>query len=114
MKKYEDYMYRLINDLEVSQLYTGKKFIARILYLLEEDETRLHCISKLIYFDVANYYGTSPACVERNIRTLIRIIWDSGSHDYLEKIAQHELKKRPANKAFIDMINDHYKHHASE
>ena len=114
MKKFEDYMCKLISDLEVSQFYTGKTFMARALYLLEEDETRLCCLSKLIYSDVANYYSTSPACVERNIRTLIQIVWDSGNRDYLEKVARHKLEKKPANKAFIDIINYHYKHLTSE
>lgn len=29
MERFEDYMYKLINDLEVSQSYTGKKIYGK-------------------------------------------------------------------------------------
>lgn len=74
-----------------------------------EEETRLDCISKLIYLDVAKYYNTLPSCVERNIRTLISAIWEHGNYTCFEKIAGRRLKKKPTNKEFMDMIHHHYK-----
>ena len=48
--------------------------------------------------------NTTVKCVERDIRTVIEVIWKYGDRELLNIVAGRELKEKPNNREFIDML----------
>ena len=71
---------------------------------LKDNPMRLCCISKSMYFDMADAMDTTTICIERNLRTFIAKLWKTDNHRYLDKIAGRHLVSKPTNKAFLDMM----------
>lgn len=105
MKKFDKKVRNELKKMGISGGYLGEKFLALALQLLDEDSTRLCCVSKLLYEDIAKSYRTSASCVERNFRTLTSAIWNKGNRKHLEKIAGCHLECRPSNIEFLDMMS---------
>lgn len=84
----------------------SKGYLAMIpaVKLAMEEPSRLSYITKEIYVNVAHAQKTSPLCVERNIRTLIDLIWGREDHEYLNKIFEITLEEKPTNKEFITAL----------
>lgn len=95
---------RELSRLGIPEKYLGEKYLVMALELLEEDPIKLCCVSKLLYIDIASYYKTTPAGVERNIRTLSNAVWQRGDRDQLWALAGRKLTKRQSNTEFIDMM----------
>lgn len=72
-----DDIYALLNRLGATANYVGFFYLAYAIRLAVEDPGRLRLVTKCLYPDVAKYYGTKWTCVERNIRTIIAVMWDS-------------------------------------
>jgi hypothetical protein len=108
MKTIDKWIQKEMVQLGIKKGLYGKEYLAFSMKLMESDPTRLCCVSKLIYLEISSYYKTSIACVERDIRTLINKIWESGDREHLEKIAGRSLMKKPSNKQFIDMLYARY------
>ena len=92
------------DKLGVPNGYSGEDFLTFAIKLLQEQPLRLCCVSKMLYIDIADFYHTNPVCVERNLRTFINVVWEKGDRKGLERMAGRELKKRPSNIDFIDMV----------
>lgn len=97
---------KVLYRLGVNNSYLGFRYmICCVRMVLNEDELR-YCV-KIPYVDTASFYNTTPECVERDIRTLIDIIWSSGDRELLETVAGSKLSQRPGSKAFIGMLADY-------
>lgn len=107
MRKTENELRVLFEKLDIKANYLGIKYLSHIIELTLEDELRLISISKYLYMDTAKYYKTSIYCVERDIRTVIKIIWNRGDRNFLEKLVGHRLDCCPTNSAFIRCITDY-------
>ena len=108
MKRIHKWTQAEVVQLGITEGLYGKDYLVFTMELMENDPTRLCCISKLIYSEISNHFKTNVACVERDIRTLINKIWEDGNRAYLEEIAGRTLYKRPSNKQFIDMLYARY------
>ena len=108
MKRIHKWTQAEVVQLGITEGLYGKDYLVFTMELMENDPTRLCCISKLIYSEISNHFKTNVACVERDIRTLINKIWEDGNRAYLEEIAGRTLDKRPSNKQFIDMLYARY------
>ena len=77
MKIYSEDAYHLLHRLGATANYTGFSYLVRALQLCAEEPERLLLVTKWLYPDVAKQYGTNWKAVERNIRTVGRVIWNS-------------------------------------
>ena len=77
MKIHSEDAYHLLHRLGATANYTGFSYLVRALQLCAEEPERLLLVTKWLYPDVAKQYGTNWKAVERNIRTVGRVIWNS-------------------------------------
>lgn len=103
----------VLNLLGASRDYMGTKFLEVILDLTAENEESLTNISKLLYAECAKICNTSAYCIERDIRTIVKLIWDRGNRTLLEEIAGKKLEKCPSNGEFICYMTDYLREHFS-
>ena len=68
-------------------------------------------ISKGLYVDIACRFHTTIGCVERDIRTVVKTIWEHGDKRLLIEIFGFELKEKPRNSAFIDAVAHYVAEH---
>ena len=95
---------RELAKLGIPKKYLGEKYLVMALEMLEEEPTKLCCVSKMLYIDIASRFKTTPAAVERNIRTLATVVWEKAERDQLWKLAGRVLKRKQTNTEFIDMM----------
>ena len=62
-------------------------------------------ITKRLYKQTAQHFGTTSNCVERNLRTLVQACWRQPDHGLLDRIAGSPLSQPPTNTQFIDMLS---------
>ncbi|MBE5956541.1 MAG: hypothetical protein E7253_08815 [Lachnospiraceae bacterium] len=91
---------RLLFDLHISNRYRGYACVYEALLLLEEDEDLLVFISKGLYVDVAVRVGTTPACVERNIRTVKEKAFERNREHFLFS----GCEECPSNGEFLGLL----------
>ena len=65
---------------------------------------RLLLVTKWLYPDVAKQYGTNWKAVERNIRTVGRVIWNS-NRPLLEDLARRELSQKPCTAQLLAILH---------
>ena len=68
-----------------------------------QDPSQLTYVTKFLYPDVADSYGTSWSSVERNIRTIISIAWEC-NHPLLEQVARRPLIDKPKVSQFLSFL----------
>ena len=69
-------VYDLLYHLGVTANYTGFFQTASAVQLCMEQPERLLLVTKWVYPDVARQYKTNWKAVERNIRTVNRLVWE--------------------------------------
>lgn len=104
MKNIRNSFHKEIIALGIPDRLLGEECFYIALGIICENPLRLCCISKLLYFDIAERMQTNPGCVERNLRTFISKLWNADDHKYLDKIAGYPLESKPSNKVFLDMM----------
>ncbi|MDO4295737.1 MAG: sporulation initiation factor Spo0A C-terminal domain-containing protein [bacterium] len=95
---------RTLRTLGVNGSYLGFYQTSFAVKRVMENELMLIYISKGLYVETAARFQTSVACVERNIRTVIQIIWEYGDRELLEEMAEKKLERKPRNVEFLDML----------
>lgn len=93
----------LLFHLGINSNYTGFFHTAYAVRLAMEAPQKLTLVTKWLYPEVAQYYHTSWKAVERNIRAVISIIWDTNP-ERLAEIAGHPLLKKPGPAQFISIM----------
>lgn len=107
--KYEREITDLLRRLGVNNSYVGFRYtIYGILRAIGNPEL-LAYISKGLYVEIAAQHHTTVGCVERNIRTIINIIWLHGDRNLLNQVFGFELMQKPRNGAFIDAMSNYIK-----
>ena len=61
----------VLHQLGIGKSYSGYDYIQYAIELIEQDESVLAGITKILYIDIAREFHTSDICVERNIRKVI-------------------------------------------
>ena len=77
----DDMIFDLFKELGVSPNLNGYKYAFIAVKLALDDPRRLNALVGRIYVDIASEYGTTPACIERSIRTIIQGIFDRGNYE---------------------------------
>ena len=96
-------IYRFFLLLGITPNYLGFYQAAYAVALCMKEPERLISVTKSIYPDVAKYFQTSAGSVERNIRTVARISWDSHSK-VLSDLSSESLQKQPTVSQFLSLI----------
>ena len=98
----------ILDSLGANKSYRGYDYVVYGMQLMLEDEECVTCITKSLYIDIAKYYHTTWNCVEKNIRTLVKDIWNSGNRDLFRIIFRKSVReKKPTNKEFFKYIYEY-------
>ncbi len=82
----------------------GFHYLASALERTWADPAMLHGVTKSLYRDIAREFGTTPACVERSMRSAIRQAWERMDENTRTRIfgPQASLRERaPSNVPFL-------------
>lgn len=95
---------RLLRLLGVSGKLSGFYYLVYMLELVKKKPENILLITKRLYRQTAQRFGTNADCVERNVRTLVRACWRQPDHTLLDRISGCPLTQPPTNTEFIDML----------
>ena len=97
------------SDFQSIQYYFEKNSINILSSKYEHDIEVINQITKSLYPQIAQKFGTTPSRVERAIRHAIEVAWGRGEVDLMENIFGYTVsasKGKPTNSEFIAMIAD--------
>lgn len=98
-----------LRRLGVNMSTQGYGYIAYGVVMSLKDSGCLEHVTKGLYVDIARHFGTSPSCVERDIRTAVESAWRSEDRGLLEEICGGSLPgRRPANRDFFRMLHGYF------
>ena len=86
----------------ITRNYRGYPQTVRAIALVLEDESRLLNVTEEIYEVVALQTRCHPSNVERNIRTVITVVWEQ-NRAMLEGLARRPLLQRPCAAQFLSL-----------
>lgn len=95
----------LLHRLGITEEYVGFLYTTYAVQLVISDPGRLKLITKQVYPDVAGRYGTNWRAVERSMRTVVSIAWETDPL-LLSELAGFHLKRKPTNSRFVSIIAD--------
>ena len=90
----------MLHPLGITPNYHGFHYVVCAVSLVLEDQARLLMVTKDLYPAVAQRHRTTPACVERSIRYVIQIAYESHP-DLLAQVTFHPPGSRPCCAQFI-------------
>ena len=96
--------YDLLYDLGITANYAGFFQAACAIDLCMEQPKRLLLVTKAVYPEVAKRYKTSWKAVERNIRTVNKLIWER-NWPALERLAGKSLPCKPSNAQLLAILS---------
>ena len=99
----------IIHEVGVPAHIKGYQYLREAIIMVTNNIDIINQITKQLYPDIANKYGTTPSRVERAIRHAIEVAWGRGQQDAVESIFGYTVsaaKGKPTNSEFIAMIAD--------
>lgn len=96
-------IYDLLYRLGVTSNYIGFAHTAYALQLCMGHPERLRTVTKFVYPEVARYFNTNWKAVERNIRTVGKVIWRENVA-LLEQLARRPLSKKPNSSQLLAIL----------
>ncbi len=99
----------VIHEVGVPAHIKGYQYLREAIMMVVNDIEVINQITKQLYPDIAEKYGTTPSRVERAIRHAIEVAWGRGQADTVENIFGYTVsaaKGKPTNSEFIAMIAD--------
>lgn len=101
MTNRENAAHKLLRILGANGGYLGFYYTATAIEIvMDSGKTIYQC--KWLYNEVAERYHTTPFCVERNIRTMVDMIWNYGNRQFLKELVPYPFNAKPKNAQFID------------
>lgn len=95
---------KIMIQLGATPNYVGFRYCVTAICLVLEDSQRLLFVTKQIYMEIAEQYHTTDMAVERNIRTVVEVMWRSNP-EYLRKLAGYKMTYKPTVSQFIGIIS---------
>ena len=96
----------LMERLGITLNYKGFYYAVYAVCLAVEKPERLLLVTKWLYPEVARYYETTVNAVERDIRTVVGIIWRE-NRKALEEIFRCRITAKPTVSQFLAMITSY-------
>jgi two-component system response regulator (stage 0 sporulation protein A) len=103
-KQKERKIFTLLRDMGISPSLKGYEYLKFAIEVTMTDRTLVHSIVKKLYPCIADYFGTKPQNVERDIRQAIKVAWSKGMNESQEQLFGNIInpsKGRPTNAEFI-------------
>ena len=97
----------ILHKFGVAYRYKGSKYIDMAISIIKQDSSNLEFITKTIYHPIAKEYGCTVGSIERNIRTVIKKIWDTKPRA-LQSVAGYRMEEMPTVSEFLEILY-HYK-----
>ena len=97
-----------LHQFGVNSSYTGYAYVIDGILKVLSNPDYMKRITKMLYVDIAHDHHTSVSCVERNIRTIINIMWQSDNADLLYHIFPGNCFYRPTNQKFFHIMYDYF------
>ena len=111
--KEEDHLEALVTNIihgvGVPAHIKGYQYLREAIMMVVNDIEVINQITKSLYPQIAQKFGTTPSRVERAIRHAIEVAWGRGEVDLMENIFGYTVsasKGKPTNSEFIAMIAD--------
>lgn len=101
-KKIEQILY----SMGLTPNYKGYRQLAQVLQIAVEEPEALEAVTKRLYPAAARKCGTNWKAVERNIRTMIGIAWQTAP-EQLERLSGYCLERRPRPAQFLAFLTYH-------
>ena len=95
---------KLLLSLGIRSTYQGFQYLCYGLELCLESEDYLLSVYKNLYVDIGVKFHTNRNNIERCIRTVVSYCWERGNRELLMELAGYELKDKPTNGEFIDIL----------
>ena len=99
----EEKIKELLRRLGAAPNYTGFHYLVEAVLSCTEEESKLLSVTKTLYPETARHFSVSPSAIERDIRTVIKIIWQR-NQSLLNEIAGYQLTKQPTASQFLSII----------
>ena len=94
----------VVRRMGIKGTYQGMKCLVCGVELAYEDRDLLMAVTKELYPEIARRVGGNGKTVERNLRTVTRVCWESGDRDFLNEIAGLTLRSQPTSGEMIDYL----------
>jgi len=94
----------VVRRMGIKGTYQGMKCLVCGVELAYEDRDLLMAVTKELYPEIARHVGGNGKTVERNLRTVTRVCWESGDRAFLDEIAGLPLKSQPTSGEMIDYL----------
>ena len=98
----------LLRRLGFQTRYIGFPYLSYALALVLADHSYLYQLFKRLYPDTARAFQTSAACVEKDLRTLIRSFWQEGGGQALGRLAPRPLLRRPTIGELLALLSGYF------
>lgn len=99
--------HEILLDIGMPPNLLGYSYIVTSLELITSNPSYLSAITRGLYKDVADKYGTTSSSVERGIRHAISVAWQYGDLDYIDYIFHNCIrpdKGTPTNSLFLSRL----------
>ena len=99
----------IIHGVGVPAHIKGYQYLREAIMMVVNDIEVINQITKSLYPQIAQKFGTTPSRVERAIRHAIEVAWGRGEVDLMQNIFGYTVsaaKGKPTNSEFIAMIAD--------
>lgn len=99
----------MMRQLGVPAHLKGYRYLRKAIIIAMKDPAVMDGVTKILYPDIAKYYGTTASCVERAMRKAIEVAWERGNIDFLQHYFGYTVKPqmgKPTNSEFIATIAD--------
>lgn len=99
----------IIHEVGVPAHIKGYQYLREAIMMVVNNIDIINQITKQLYPEIAEKYGTTPSRVERAIRHAIEVAWGRGQQEVVENIFGYTVsasKGKPTNSEFIAMIGD--------
>lgn len=104
MKQYEKETQKILRQLGANGSYKGFRYTVYGVTKIIQDPDLIIYVCKGLYIEIAEYFHVNIGSVERNIRTVVKTIWQHGDRELLNDIFGRELNDKPKNAMFLDAL----------
>ena len=99
----------LFLELGAPDHLAGHPYAVKAILMALQDREQLQSLTRVLYPNLADHFGTSPARIERGIRHLVEVTWMRGDEEtqtrYFGNIINADRGK-PTNGEFISCISE--------
>lgn len=97
---------RYLLSMGVSPQYKGYRYLVAALSATIANAQLLNQITTVLYPRVAQEFQTTPANVDRCIRTAIENVWADGNREILDMLFGKHQTGRPTNARFMAILTE--------